>query len=92
MDNKQYINKLSRRATLDYKETQQLVNSAVGLISDLLCNGDTIAIPAFGSFAAGKVDEHIETDDSTGQRILMPPSIKVEFTPGTILTKRTLQR
>lgn len=92
MDNKQYINKLSKRATLDYKETQQLVTSAVGLISDLLCDGDTIAIPAFGSFSAKKEDEHIEIDSLNGRRLLMPPSIKVDFTPGTILTKRTQQK
>lgn len=87
MDNKQYITQLSRRATLNYKETQQLVSSTIATIIEVLSQDDQIAVPAFGTFSTEKRDEYIDIDQETGARMLFPPSIKAVFTPGTILTK-----
>ncbi len=87
MDNKQYITQLSRRATLNYKETQQLVSSAIATIIEILSQGDNVAIPTFGTFGTEKRDEYIDVDSNTGKRMLFPPSIKVVFNPGTILSK-----
>lgn len=87
MDNKQYITRLSRRATLNYKETQQLVTSAIAMITEVLSQDDTLAIPAFGTFGTEKREEYISVDTTTGRRMLFPPSLKATFTPGTILTK-----
>lgn len=87
MDNKQYITRLSRRATLNYKETQQLVTSAIAVIAEVLSQDDALAIPAFGSFGTEKKEEYISVDNATGRRMLFPPSLKATFTPGTILIK-----
>lgn len=87
MDNKQYITRLSRRATLNYKETQQLVASVISMITEVLSQDDMLAIPAFGTFGTEKRDEYIGVDEKSGQRMLFPPSITAKFTPGTILTK-----
>lgn len=87
MDNKQYITRLSRRASLNYKETQQLVSSTIAMITDVLSQDDILAIPAFGTFEAEKHDEYIAVDETSGKRMLFPPSISAKFSPGTILTK-----
>lgn len=87
MDNKQYITRLSRRATLNYKETQQLVSSAIAMITEVLAQDDMLAIPAFGTFEAEKRDEYIAVDEVSGRRMLFPPSVIAKFIPGTILTK-----
>lgn len=87
MDNKQYITQLSRRATLNYKETQQLVGSTIAMITEVLSQNDSLAIPAFGTFSTDKRDEYIDVDPQSGRRTLYPPSISPKFTPGTILTK-----
>lgn len=87
MDNKQYITRLSRRATLNYKETQQLVSSAIAMITEVLAQDDSLAIPAFGTFSTEKQDEYIAFDKETGRRTLYPPTLTAQFTPGTILTK-----
>lgn len=92
MDNKQYITRLSRRATLNYKETQQLVTSAIAMMTEVLTQGDTLAIPAFGTFGTEKKDEYIAVDEQWGQRMLYPPSITATFTPGTILIKSLTDR
>lgn len=87
MDNKQYITRLSRRASLSYKETQQLVSSTIEMLLEVLSQNDTLAIPAFGSFSTEKTDEYITVDSVTGQRVLYPPRISAKFTPGSILEK-----
>ncbi len=46
---------------------------------------DTLSVPRFGSFAAQAEEEHIETDRATGRRMLMPPAIRLQFTPGGAL-------
>lgn len=87
MDNKQYITRLSRRATLNYKETQQLVNSAISMITEVLSQDDSLAVPAFGTFQAEKHDEYIGFDEKSGCRMLYPPSVTAKFIPGIILSK-----
>lgn len=87
MDNKQYITRLSRRATLNYKETQQLVTSAIAMITEVLAQDDSLAIPAFGTFESEKKDEYIAVDEESGRSMLYPPTVTAKFTPGTILTK-----
>lgn len=49
---------------------------------------DSVAIPTFGTFAAKKHPETIVDDLVTGNRMLIPPEISVEFRPGALLTKR----
>lgn len=87
MDNKQYITRLSKRASLNYKETQQLVTSVIAMVNGVLSEGDTLAIPAFGNFSVQKNEEYIGFEKTTGQRMLFPPHIEVKFTPGSILAK-----
>ncbi len=92
MDNKQYITRLSRRATLNYKETQQLVASTIAMMTEVLTQDDSLAVPAFGTFATEKKDEYIAVDEHSGQRMLYPPSVTATFTPGTILIKSISER
>ena len=58
------------------------------VMTDILAKGDQIAIPAFGSLRACKIDEHVDTDPATGNSMLIPPAIKVEFTPALKLVKQ----
>lgn len=62
---------------------------AIGtILSETLSNGDQVAMPSFGTFAAVKADEHIDTDSESGERMLFPPSITVQFTPALRLVKK----
>ncbi len=87
MEHKQYVTKLAKKTSLDYKETASLLQSVTTAIADLLSEGDTLMLPSFGSFSTVKHDESIITDISTGKHMLMPPCIEVEFTPSNILNK-----
>lgn len=88
MDTKQFLARLSRRATLDYKETQQMVGAFTAALVETLSEGDALAVPGFGTFATNKEDEKIVVDRVSGHRILLPPCISVTFTSGTSLDRK----
>lgn len=91
MDNKQYITQLSRRATLNYKETQKLVTSVIETIIEVIDRDEILAIPAFGTFQAEKQEEYVGVDENTGRRMLYPPVLVPRFTPGNILIKNVAE-
>lgn len=49
---------------------------------------DSIAIPGFGTFRSAKTEERVVTDETTGERTLLPPAIALEFQPSIVLRKK----
>lgn len=62
------------------------IKAIVDALGDFCAQGDSVAIPGFGTFQSVKTDEHIATADD-GSRLLMPPAIEVEFKPSVVLRK-----
>lgn len=88
MDNRTFMRHLSRNTGLDSAATSRLAEILTTTVSRRLAELDTVAIPGFGTFCAEKTDEYVHTADD-GSRTLMPPAIKVTFSPGTRLCKDT---
>lgn len=88
MDNKQFTTLLSKRCSLDYREGASAIASLIDIIASETEAGNSVAIPGFGTFAPLKRDEEISSDLSTGETLLLPPSVSLEFTSGNILSKR----
>lgn len=92
MDNQNtIIQALAEKLGRTQSDTETLLSALAGELTKSLSDLKTVAIPGFGSFSAGKENEHIAVDLSTGKRILMPPSIVVEFKPGSRLLKTVAQ-
>ena len=89
MDNKQFISELSQKSGTDQKATQELSKEAFGALVDILCSGDSAAIPGFGTFSTVKENERIGKDLSTGKTYLFPPHIEIAFTPSEKLKKQS---
>lgn len=49
--------------------------------------GDSVAIPGFGTFVTVKDDERVDRDLSTGKKVLVPPHLSVGFKAGSALLK-----
>ena len=81
MNNKAFISELARRTGYTLEDTQKLVNTVVESISDNLQEGNAVAISGFGSFDLKKRLERIITNPSTGQRMLVPPKLVINFRP-----------
>lgn len=91
MDNKQLINRLSKKFGLDYKSTQTVVNDVFDIMTDAMCSGNSIAVPGFGRFSVVKDEEHISKDLTSGKTYLFPPRIDISFIPSELLKKAVHQ-
>lgn len=72
---------------LSAETVDRLCEATSAVITDALCEGDSVALPAFGTFSTNKTDEYTTRDNATGDLILMPPAINVIFSPAHKLTK-----
>lgn len=87
MDNSEFISSFARRLDINEGRAASMVRHISDLMLDRLLQGDAVAIPAFGRFAALKNDEYISVDSDSGNRTLYPPEVHVEFTAGAMLKK-----
>lgn len=88
MDHNTFISGLARQLGQTNKEVTALTDSLANTIREAACNLDNIAIPGFGRFEPEKRDEYIAEDPHDGIIKLYPPSISINFIPGSKLKKR----
>ncbi len=88
MDHKQFRKLLSERTGANANDIDALTEALSAVMRRAFTDLDAVAIPAFGTFTPVKHDEEISTDLSTGNRMLLPPEIRLEFTPGANLLRR----
>ncbi len=90
MDNKQFVDAITRQLGQTDKQTQQFIDAFTKIVCEQSAELNSIAIPSFGTFQAIKENEHVVRDLSTGQRLLVPPSITLKFTAATALNKKII--
>lgn len=56
------------------------------IIADALKDGDSVALPGFGTFNVAKSDEYVGEID--GESYLFPPRIDIKFTPALKFSKQ----
>lgn len=88
MDYKQFRKRLSELTGRENSDVDALVEGLSIILRESCSDIDSVAIPTFGTFVPVKHKEEVVTDLSTGNRMLMPPEIVVEFHPGGMLQKR----
>lgn len=91
MDSKTFASKLSQRIGITPQETTNLIEGLSQTIAELGANLDSAAIPGFGTFTTVKTDEQVVTDPETGDRLLVPPSVCLNFQASVVLRKKIRQ-
>ena len=81
MNNKDFITTLSQRTGYSAEETQRMVDIVIETMSDHFQEDDSLMIPNFGTFEVKKKMERIMVNPSTGQRMLVPPKLVLNFKP-----------
>ena len=81
MNNKDFIAELAQRTGYSAEDTQRFVNSIVEAMGDHFQESDNVVIPSFGSFEVKKKLERVMVNPSTGQRMLVPPKMVLNFKP-----------
>lgn len=85
MNNKEFTSELSRRLGYTVKDTSELIVSVLSEVTQLLQDGNVIAIQGFGSFEVKKKAERISISPTTKQRMLVPPKLVLTYKPSVIL-------
>lgn len=88
MDNKIFLTQLAKRLRCDNETVTRLVDGFGVILREQCGNAARVAVPGFGSFEGVKHPEEIVNDLATGKRMLLPPSIEVTFTSGSLLKKK----
>ncbi len=81
MNNKDFVNELARRCGYSQENTQKLVRTVVEAMASKFDAGEDVQVSDFGSFELKNRMERIVVQPSTGQRMLVPPKIVVNFRP-----------
>ncbi len=81
MTNKDFIAQLAQRTGYSSDDTQKMVNAVVEKMGDHFQEDDAVLIPTFGTFEVKKKLERIMVNPSTGQRMLVPPKLVLNFKP-----------
>lgn len=81
MNNKEYMSRLAEETGFSIEDTQKLVQDVIGAMSDCFEEGDSVYVPGFGTFDIKKRLERVMKNPVTGQRMLVPPKLVLNFKP-----------
>lgn len=85
MNNKRFIQELSRRLGYTQENVQKMVYTMVDGMNEKFMSGEAISVPKFGTFEVKKKMERIIVNPGTHQRMLVPPKLVLVFKPVTAL-------
>ena len=88
MNNKEFIAELASRTGFSAKDTQTLVNNIVNAMGDAFQEDNAVLVPNFGIFETKKKMERIMVNPASGQRMLVPPKLVLNFKPTQTLKEK----
>ena len=81
MTNKDFISELAEQSGYSPEDTQKMVNVIVETMGDHFQEDNSVQVPNFGTFEVKKKMERVMVNPSTGQRMLVPPKLVLNFKP-----------
>lgn len=81
MNNKEFIAELAERTGYSLKDTQKLVDYIINAMGDSFQEDNSVLVPNFGTFETKKKMERVIVNPTTGQRMLVPPKLVLNFKP-----------
>lgn len=88
MNNKEFISRLSSKSGHTQTDTQTLVKNIIETMSQAFENGDIVSLNDLGSFEIKKRLERIVINPTTGNRMLVPPKLVLNFKPCSSVKER----
>ncbi len=84
MNNKEFIAELAERTGYTPKDTQKLVDNIINAMGDSFQDDNCVLVPNFGTFEPKKKMERVIVNPTTGQRMLVPPKLVLNFKPNMV--------
>lgn len=88
MNNKEFINELSKQTNQSVGATTKLVNDTIKILEEHFRQNDIVTFSGFGSFEVKKKMERISVNPTTGKRYLIPPKLALSFKQSNVLKDR----
>lgn len=88
MNNKEYISKLAAEIGFSVDDTQKIVQDVLDGMCKHFEDSDSIQVPGFGTFEVKKRLERVMVNPSTGQRMLVPPKLVLNFKPNAVVKEK----
>lgn len=88
MNNKEFINELSKQTNQSVSATAKLVNDTIRILEEHFQQNDIVTLSGFGSFEVKKKMERISVNPTTGKRYLIPPKLVLSFKQSNVLKDR----
>ena len=88
MNNKEFIAELASCTGFSAKDTQTLVHNIVNAMGDAFEEDNAVLVPNFGVFETKKKMERIMVNPASGQRMLVPPKLVLNFKPNQTLKEK----
>ena len=79
---------VERAAGLPYRESMELVNSVVDIVSDRLSSGEAVKIPSFGTFKVRGKAERMGRNPKTGEEFTISARRAIVFRASPGLKER----
>ena len=81
MNNKDFITELAQRTGYTQDNTHKLVRCVIETMASYFDEGDNVSVPDFGTFELKNRMERIVVNPATGQRMMVPPKLVLNFKP-----------
>ena len=81
MNNKEFIGAIALKIEYTQEHTQGCIRCVIDAMSMAFDNGESVSVAGFGSFEVKKRLERIMVNPSTGQRMIVPPKLVLNFKP-----------
>lgn len=88
MNNKEFITALTQKTGYKSDDVQNMVRTTMQTVIQSLTDGETVSISGLGSFEVKKRMERIITNPGTGQKMIVPPKLVVNFKPFATLKEK----
>ena len=85
MNNKDFLNAVSRRMGISQKEVQAMSGAFAKALSENFDDENSLNVPGFGSFEVKKKLERVVVSPITKKRKLVPPKLALAFKPSSVL-------
>ena len=85
MNNKEFINELSKQTNQSPGVTTKLINDMIKILEEQFQQNDIVTFSSFGTFEVKKKMERISVNPTTGKRYLIPPKLVLSFKQSNVL-------
>lgn len=88
MDAKTFNNELASRLDRDPQDVEFLIGQLTAVLAEKMKEGDSVALPGFGTFEPKMRMERVSNHPSSGKKILIPPKLSIAFKPSALLKNK----